>query len=247
MSSERSRTQTISRRLEKLRQKTQRGQLHGRHAIGLRVGKVVNKHKVAKHFQLDISDDGLQFRIDDEKVAAEAALDGIYVIRTSLPTERMSSEDTVRSYKLLSNVERAFKSFKTIDLKVRPIRHRLETRVRAHIFLCMLAYYVEWHMLEAWRPLLFSDEEQEAKRSRDPVAPARRSDSAERKVHTKRLENGAPVESFHTLMDSLSTIVRNKCRRYGAAPDEETFDLDTPPDARQSRAYSLLTAIEVPV
>ncbi len=178
---------TIARRMEQLRQRIEHGQLHGKATIGVRVGKVLNKYKVGKHFKLDIRDDAFSFEIDKKKVEAEAALDGIYVIRTSLSAQQMNTEDTVRSYKLLTQVERAFRSFKTMDLKVRPIRHRLENRVRAHIFLCMLAYYVEWHMLEAWRPVLFSDEDQNAKASRDPVAPAKRSQAALRKVRSNSL------------------------------------------------------------
>ena len=164
----------IAGQLKKVRQRIQRGRLHGSDAIGVRVGKVVNKYKVAKHFKLDIHDDRFDFQIDEKKVAAEAALDGIYVIRTSLPEQRMSTDDTVRSYKSLTQVERAFRSFKTIDLQVRPIRHHRENRVRAHIFLCMLAYYVQWHMTQAWRTLLFCDEDQQARATRDPVAPAQR-------------------------------------------------------------------------
>ena len=174
----------------------ERGRLKGQDAIGVRVGKVVNKFKVAKHFTLDIHDDRFDFRIDEDKVATEAALDGLYVVRTSVCAQRLSSEDTVRSYKRLAQVERAFRSLKSFDLQVRPIYHRLESRVRAHIFLCMLAYYVQWHMLEAWRPLLFCDEDQPAKATRDPVAPAERSESARRKAHTHTLEDGAQVHSF---------------------------------------------------
>jgi len=157
----------------------------------------------------------------------------------------MDTDDTVRSYKLLSQVEQAFRSFKTLDLKVRPIRHRLEERVRAHIFLCSLAYYVQWHMLEAWRPLLFCDEDQESKATRDPVAPARRSAAALRKVHSKRLEDGSRVHSFRTLLTDLSTIVRNQCRQPGAGPEEPTFCLTTLPDAQQRKAYELLKTIRV--
>ena len=166
------------------------GKYGGQDQIGVRIGKVVNKYKVAKHFVLNIRDDVFDFHIDDKKVKAEAAPDGIYVIRTSLKTERLSAEDTVRSYKSLSRIERAFRSIKTVDLKVRPIRHYLEKRVRAHIFLCMLAYYVEWHMREVWSELLFIDEDQEGKKASDPVAPAKRSDAALRKVQSKRLDDG---------------------------------------------------------
>jgi len=233
----------ITERLGQVRRKIERGRLYGKDEIGVRVGKVINKYKVGKHFKLDIQDNQFDFEIDKEKVNAEAALDGIYVVRTSLPKERVSSEDAVRNYKQLSVVERAFRSFKTIDLKVRPIRHRLENRVRAHIFLCMLAYYVQWHMLEAWRPLLFCDEDQEAKAIRDPVASARRSDEAMHKVRTKLLDDGTMVHSFRTLLDNLSTIVRNTCRRSNAELDETTFTMDTPPDSKQRRAYDLLKTI----
>jgi hypothetical protein len=142
-------------------------------------------------------------------------------------------------------VERAFSSLKTIDLKVRPIHHRLEDRVRAHIFLCMLAYYVEWHMREAWRPLLFADEDQAAKQTRDPVAPAKRSEAALRKVHTKVLDDGTPVHSFPTLLKDLTRIVRNVCRPRGGGADAPSFELVTTPTPPQQRAFDLLTAIAV--
>ncbi|MFQ5897304.1 MAG: IS1634 family transposase [Candidatus Methylomirabilia bacterium] len=222
-----------------------RGRLRGRDAIGVRVGKVINKYKVAKHFRLEIQDDRFDFQIDDQQVAAEAALDGIYVIRTSVPTERLDAAAAVRAYKRLSDVERAFRSLKTIDLKVRPIRHRLEQRVCAHIFLCMLAFYVEWHMREAWRPLLFADEDQAAKQTRDPVAPAKRSAAALRKVHTKGLDDGTPVHSFPTLLKDLSRIVRNVCRQRGAGPAAPTFEIVTTPTPTQQRAYDLLKMIAV--
>lgn len=213
--------------------------------IALRVGKVINKYSVAKHFELEISKGKLAFRLLPEKVAAEAALDGIYVIRTSLGPERLTPDDTVRSYKLLSNVERAFRSLKTVDLKVRPIFHHLETRVRAHIFLCMLAYYVQWHMLEAWRELLFSDEDQEAHLTRDPVAPAERSPAALQKAATHTLEDDTEVHSFQTLLKELSRIVRNVCRRKQAPDTEPTFTMTTTANAKQQRALALLEAITV--
>ena len=142
-------------------------------------------------------------------------------------------------------MERAFRTLKTIDLEVRPIHHRLADRVRAHIFLCLLAYYVEWHMLEAWRPLLFADEDRDAKTTRDPVAPAARSEAALRKVHTKLLDDGTAVHSFRTLLTELSGIVRNICRRQDAAADEPTFTVLTTPNAKQQRAYDLLETITV--
>ena len=231
--------------LDKVHRMVQRGRLHGKDDIGVRVGKVVNKYKVAKHFTLDIHDTALGFTIDQEKVAAEASLDGIYVVRTSLSKRRISDDDVVRSYKRLAQVERAFRSLKTIDLKVRPIRHRLEHRVRAHIFLCMLAYYVQWHMLEAWRPILFSDEDQQAKLTRDPVAPAKRSEEALRKVQSKNLDDGSAVHSFQTLLKLLSGIVRNVCRIPGGELDTPTFDVLTTPNAKQQRALDLLGTIDV--
>ena len=235
----------IAERLEKVRQRIERGRLHGRDTIGVRVGKVVTKYKVGKHFKLDIHDDRFDFKIDQEKVTAEAALDGIYVVRTSLSEQQMNADDTVRSYKQPGQIERAFRSLKTIDLRVRPIRHRTVDRVRAHIFLCMLAYYVQWHMLEAWRPLLFCDEDHKAKATRDPVAPAQRSEAALRKVHSKILDDGSQAHSFQTLLKVLSGIVRNICRVLGAGPDAPTFEVVTTPDAKQQRAYDLLGTIEV--
>ena len=211
----------------------------------LRVGKVINKYKVAKHFVLGIRDDGFDFNINNEKVVTEAALDGIYVVRTSTSAERLSAENTVRGYKRLSQIERAFRSIKTVDLKVRPIRHRLEIRVRAHIFLCMLAYYVEWHMREAWRALLSADEDQLAKSHRDPVAPAKRSDGAMRKVKSKVLDDGSEVHRFQTLLKLLSQIVRNVCRVPGAGDDAPTFEIVTTPNAKQRRARKLLETIRV--
>lgn len=229
--------------LEKVRGMVERGRLKGQDKIGLRVGKIIGKHKMAKHFRLDIAGDALHWRIDEEQVAAEAALDGLYVIRTSVAAERMSAEETVRGYKNLSRVEAAFRSLKSIDLQVRPIHHRLEGRVRAHILICMLAYYVKWHMLEAWRPLLFADEEQHAKETRHPVAPARRSAAALRKVHTQTLADGSQTHSFRTLLADLATIVRNTCRRKEAQAEEQTFQLDTIPSPHQRRAMKLLAAL----
>jgi len=234
-----------TKELERIRGMVARGRLTGADAIGVRVGKGVNKYKVAKHFRLAIRADGFDFAIDAAQVAAEAALDGVYVIRTSVPPARLGAAAAVRSYKQLSQVERAFRTLKTIDLEVRPIHHRLEDRVRAHIFLCLLAYYVEWHMREAWRPLLFADEDLDAKATRDPVAPAARSEAALRKVHGKVLDDGTPVHSFRTLLTELSGLVRNICRRQEAAADESTFTILTTPTATQQRAYDLLETITV--
>ena len=231
--------------LEKVQAMVARGDLVGQDEIGVRVGLVVNKYKVRKHFALNIQDASFSFELRQDKIAAESALDGIYVIRTSLPKERLDAPSAVRSYKMLSGVERAFRSFKTIDLKVRPIHHHLEDRVRSHIFLCMLAFYVEWHMLEAWRGRLFSDEDLQAKQTRDPVAPAKRSAKTLIKVHSQTLEDGSEVHSFRSLLADLSTIVRNVCRRKDATKDEPTFTITTTPSAEQQQALNLIEAITV--
>lgn len=228
--------------LEKIQRRVQAGRLRGRVEIGLRVGRVVNKYKVAKHVALTISDTDFAFAVREAQVALEARLDGIYLIRTNVPAAQMTADDAVRNYKALSQVERAFRSLKTIDLHVRPIHHRLADRVRSHIFLCVLAYYVEWHMRDAWRPLLFADEDQAAKARRDPVAPAHRSAAADTKAATHRQKNGAAVHSFRTLLEDLSSIVRNTCRTR-RDKDAPTFAVVTTPTDDQRRALDLLKKI----
>ena len=230
------------RELEKVRARVARGGLKGQAAIGVRVGRVLNKYKVGKHFTLENTEKRFDFHLLDDQIAAEAALDGIYVIRTCVPKKQMSAADTVRNYKALADVERAFRCLKTVDLKVRPIHHWLEDRVRAHIFLCMLAYYVEWHLREAWRPLLFADEDQPAKADRDPVARAQRSEDAMQKVLTHTLPDGTPAHSFRTLLEELSALVRNTCRTPG---DSTTFDLLTTPTPLQRRAFELIDQVVV--
>jgi len=214
--------------------------LRGADKIGLRVGKVVDKFKVGKHFRIEITDSSFQYERDTDRIASEAALDGFYVIRSSVPAETLDPEQTVRAYKSLSHVERAFRSFKTVDLKVRPIHHWLADRVRAHVFLCMLAYYVEWHMREALAPILFDDDDRaaaEASRT-SPVAPAKRSAKAERKAATKRTADDGPVHSFQTLLADLATIVKNRIEPN--VPGAETFEKITRPTAAQQRALDLL-------
>lgn len=230
--------------LTRIKGMVERARLHGQDKIGVRVGKVVNKYKVAKHFILDIEQDCFCFEIDQESVVAEAALDGLYIIRTSVEKEKLDDDEAVRNYKSLSQVERAFRTFKSLDLQVRPIHHRLEGRVKSHIFLCMLAYYVQWHMREAWRPLLFSDEDQQAKTSRDPVAPAQRSAQAQQKVHSHTLEDGTPAHSFRTLLRELGGIVRNTCH-IGDIETTPGFDVTTTPNALQQRALDLLKEIKM--
>jgi hypothetical protein len=237
--------EATEKELEKVRGMVERRRLAGRDAIGVRVGKVVNKYKVAKHFVLDIEDHRFGFHRLENNIASEAALDGIYIIRTSLAKKQMTAADCVRNYKSLAQVERAFRSLKTIDLKIRPIHHHLADRVRSHIFLCMLAYYVEWHMREAWRPLLFADEDQRAKTTRDPVVAAKRSAAAEAKAASHLLDDGTPAHSFSTLQQELATIARNTCRTPQAADCAPTFKITTTPNPKQRRALELLNAIRV--
>jgi transposase len=236
--------QATSEELKKVQGMIERGYLKDAEKIGIRIGKVINRYKMAKHFKLDIAESQFSFEIDTDKVNAEAALDGIYVIRTSLEKE-LSAADAVRHYKALSQVERAFRSIKSMDLEIRPIRHYQEQRVRTHLFLCMLAYYVKWHMMEAWRPLLFADEEQQAKQTRDPVAPAKRSAAAEEKAKSKQLPDGSPAHSFQTLLRNLASIVRSTCRSRDAEADTPTFIIDTQLTSNQKKAFQLLKEIKV--
>ncbi len=211
-----------------------------REEIGLKAGRVLNRWKMAKHFRLTIADGHLAWERRVEAIAAEQALDGIYVIRTSEPTRRLSAADAVRNYKRLTQVERAFRTWKGMDLMVRPIYHRVEPRVKAHIFLCLLAYYVEWEMRQAWAPLLFADEEvDEAREERDPVAPAEPSESAKKKRKTKRTADDQPAHSFRTLMAELG----RRCRvtyQVGANGASATFQQVPDPTPLQAEALRLL-------
>ena len=217
--------------------------LRGKDKIGLRVGKVLGKYKVGKHFVLDISDKSFSYQRDEAKISEESALDGIYVVRTSVQPDVISSEDAVRAYKDLAKVERAFRSMKTVDLKVRPIYHWLDDRIRGHVFLCMLAYYVEWHMRRRLAPILFDDHQRtEAEQSRESVvAPAPRSRAARRKDFEKRTEDGAAVESFQTLLDNLGTLTKNRVRLQGS--DGAEFYILAQPTPLQQRALALLEAL----
>src|SRR5580692_9488584 len=202
------------KQLEKIAAATQRRKrpLRGKQNIGLRAGRILNRYKMGKHFQLRIEEDSFHYQRKTANIEREENLDGIYVIRTSVKKEVLSSQQVVASYKSLSGVERAFRSLKTVDLQVRPIHHRLPERVRAHILLCMLAYYVEWHMRQAWEPLLFEDEGlTEDRPRRDPVAPAKPSESAKLKKKARTTAGGLPVQSFRTLMAHLGTRCRNRC------------------------------------
>jgi hypothetical protein len=214
--------------------------LRGTAAIGLEVGAVLDKHKMAKHFVLDITDTSFGFSRKIEQITGEAALDGIYVVRTSLPTAALDDAATVRSYKSLSLVERAFRCLKTVDLQVRPVYHWLADRVRAHVFLCMLAYYLEWHMRQRLAPLLYDDTDKEAAEAlrASVVAKAERSPAAVTKQTTGRTEDGLPVHSFRTLLDDLATLTRNTLVTAGV-PDQP-FTITTRPTPIQQRAFALL-------
>lgn len=233
------------RELEKVQRMVAGGRLKDPDKIGVRVGKVINKHKMAKHFVLGIEEGAFHFQRDDNKITEETALDGLYVIRTSLEKEQVGAAEAVGYYKDLSRVEEAFRTLKSNDLEIRPIRHRTEDRVRAHLFLCVLAYYVKWYMTEAWRPLLFADDHLHERDNRNPVAPATRSDSALKKASDKCLDDGMPVHSFRTLMSDLATIVRNVCRRKDVIGDDATFVLDTKPTPLQEKAFRLLKEIQL--
>lgn len=212
--------------------------LRGAARIGQAVGAVLGRRKVAKHFRIAITEDDLSFSRDTASIAAEAALDGVYVLRTMVPAENLSAADTVRAYKGLARLERAFRSLKTVDLELRPIFHWVAPRVRAHVLLCMLAYYLEWHMRQALAPMLFDDHDRasgEALRA-SPVAKAQPSPAARRKAKTKQTEEALPVHSFRSLLANLATLTRNTVR-FGRAA---TFPVLATPTKSQRRALDLL-------
>jgi transposase len=220
-------------------------------AIGMKVGKVLGRYKMAKHFECKIEEGSFVWSRRAESITQEEKVDGIYVLRTSEPGERLSAEDTVRSYKSLAEVERAFRCLKGIDLLVRPIRHRTEERVPEHIFLCVLAYYVEWHLRRAWAPLLFEDEERwEQRQHRDPVRSAQPSTSAQQKKQSHETAEGLPVHSFHTLIAELASRARVtytfKPQKEGEKTKEKTnltnatFKQVPEPTPLQARAYELI-------
>ena len=234
--------QATEKQLQQIQVATQRQRqpLRGKDKIGLRLGKVINHYKVAKHFIVQIEEQSFSFHRDSEKIAEEAALDGIYVIRTSVAEALLPAENTVRAYKDLSQVEHAFRSLKTVDLKVRPIYHRLDQRVRAHVLLCMLAYYVEWHMRQKLAPILFDEDDRAtAQAQRDSVVqPAQPSARAQAKAQTKRTEEDRPVHSFHTLLQDLGTLAKNRVQVSEA--DSAEFELLTEPTDLQRHILELL-------
>jgi len=213
--------------------------------IGKKVGAVMNQFKMAKHFDTTIKEGAFAYARREQQIEREAQLDGIYVIRTSEPQSRLSAADTVRSYKLLAQVEHAFRCLKGIDILVRPIRHRDEQRVKAHLFLCMLAYYVEWHMRKALASLLFDDEQlDEDRKTRDPVAPAKPSAQAKKKKLVRVTADGLPIHSFETLLADLATRCRNRCR-IKSDPNGTPFTHLTEPTPLQQRVFELLELLPV--
>jgi Transposase DDE domain len=213
------------------------GRLTGKDKIGLRVGKLINKYKMAKHFTITITDTSLNLEHNQNQIDSETALDGIYVIRTSVPTERLDPPGVVSSYKALSGVERDFRSIKTDDLDLRPIHHRLEARVRAHVLICMLAAYLTWHLRRAWAPLTYTDEHPPARDN--PVAPAQRSPAAARKASRHKDHHDQPVHDFRGLLDHLATLTRNDLQ-YG--PDGPVVPTLAQPTTTQRRAFDLINA-----
>lgn len=220
--------------------KRPRRPIRGKDKIALRVGKVIAQYKMAKHFTLTFTDSSFEYARNQQSIESEKNLDGIYVIRTSVQSTNLNNENTVGAYKSLSTVERAFRCLKTVDLKIRPIYHHLADRVRAHVFLCMLAYYVEWQMRQKLAPLLFDDDDQQAAQASriSVVAPARRSPRALNKALHKLTADGWPVHSFRSLLADLATIVKNTFK--STIPDAPTFNKATIPTPLQQRALDLL-------
>jgi len=209
-------------------------------AIGVKVGRVLNKYKVGKHFELTIKDNHFSWQRKQQQINREADLDGIYVVRTSEPRQRLSADDAVRNYKQLGDVEQAFRSLKGVDLLVRPFHHHLEDRVRAHVFVCLLAYYVQWHLKRAWRPLLFAEEDLAGQRAqRDPVAAAEPSSQLQAKKASRITPDGHELQSFRTLLAMLATQCRNECE-FGAGKSVVCYTKLTASTAPQLEAFRLL-------
>jgi transposase len=231
--------EATERELSEIARRVEQGTLSGEAEIGLAAGAVWNRWRVKKHFELEITDTSFAFRRKQQQIEQEAALDGIYVLRTSVSAETLATPEVVRSYKQLKEVERAFRSFKG-PLELRPIHHRLEDRVRAHVLLCMLAYYLEWHLRQAWAELTFTDESPTP--SPDPVAKASRSPQAERKARTKRATNGAPCNSFRDVIAELARRTQNTVRIPGS---EAAFTQLTEPTPLQAHALELVRTAEI--
>ena len=221
--------------LREIAERVDRGTLLGAAPIGLAVGAVANRWKVKKHLAIQITDTTLTFARKTDQITAEAALDGIYILRTSVSANDLPTPDVVRSYKQLKVVERAFRTFKGPELQIRPIHHHLEHRVKAHVFLCTLAYYLTWHLHEAWKPLLFTDENPTP--APDPVAKAERSPSALTKTQTKHSPAGQPLHNYKSLLADLATLTRNTIR---LPETTATFDKLAEPNPIQARALQLI-------
>jgi len=220
--------------LAEIKARVDRGLLLGAAQIGLAVGPALKAHRMRKHFQIEITDMDFTYTRDTVGIAEEAALDGFYILRTSLTGTDLTAGDVVRAYKNLEQAERAFGSLKGPDLQIRPIHHHLEDRVRAHVLICMLAYYLTWHLKAAWKPLLFADEDRPV--SPDPVAKAIRSPEARQKAQTKRTSTGQPAHSYHTLLAELATQTRNTVHLHGHTG---TFEKLTQPTELQAQALEL--------
>jgi len=228
------------RGLKEIQQRVSKGTLAGADQIGIAVGPAAKRYRMKKHFALEITDNSFSFQRKTEQIAAEAALDGFYILRTSLPADTMAAGEVVRTYKQLEQAERAFKTLKGPDLEIRPIHHRLEDRVRAHVLLCMLAYYLTWHLKAAWAPLIFKDEHTPT--STDPVAKASRSPDAQLKAQTKRTADGEPCHSYKSLLTELAT---QACCTTRVPAAKATFDKLTEPTPLQAHAHQL--AADAPV
>jgi hypothetical protein len=220
--------------LAPIKASVQAGRLAGADNIGVRAGKVIGRHKMAKHFQLTISDDAISWERNTGQINAEAALDGIYVVRTSVSAERLGPDGVVGAYKDLAKVERDFRNIKAIDLDLRPIYHRLEDRVRAHVLICMLAAYVSWHLRKTWAPLTYTDEAPPPRT--DPVSPAHRSAAATAKASRGASADGTPLRSFGGILDHLATLTRNTI----TLPGGQHYNKLATPTAIQRRAFELL-------
>jgi len=228
-------------KLEKIQTSIKTGKLVGADKIGVAAGKVINSHKMAKHFTTKITGKRFTFQRNQPSIDAEAQTDGLYVVRTSVGKERLDANQVVETYKSLANVERNFKTIKVDDLDLRPVRHWLEERVRVHVFICMLAAYVVWHLREAWAELTFTDVDPPT--HANPVVPKKRSQKAEAKAANKMNEHGYAVRSFSALLEHLATLTRNEVTVAGSA----TTDIVAIPTAEQRRAFELIGLKQVPL
>ena len=226
--------------LAAIAERVRNGTLRGADQIGLAAGPALKRYRMRKHFDVQITDTTFTYERKREQITAEAALDGFYILRTTLTEQTLAAQDVVRAYKNLEQAERAFGSFKGPDLEIRPINHHLEDRVRSHVLICMLAYYLTWHLKQAWKPLTFTDEQHPV--NTDPVAKARRSPAAQRKAQTKRTTTGQPAHSYRSLLAELSTQTRNTTRLAGQTA---TFEKLTTPTALQAHAHELIANLPI--